>query len=173
MEIELRALTDDDLPKLSGGESPFDDFGPRRPRSEVPAPTLHETGALAVCDAQQKTLLGDVSWVWRQWGPTPESRNPMIGIWLAPAARGSGVGTQAQRALVGLFFRHTAVNRVEAGTDVENVAEQRALEKAGFTREGTTRGAQWRDGAYHDCHLYSILRSEWASSAAYRICHGL
>lgn len=161
MKIELRAVTEDDLPNLSGGESPFDEFGPRRPRSEPPTPALHETGALAVCDAHQKTLLGDVSWVWRQWGPTPESRNPMIGIWLRAEARGNGAGTQAQRAIVDLFFRHTAVNRVEAGTDVENVAEQRALEKAGFRREGTTRGAQWRDGAYHDCHLYSILRSEW------------
>jgi len=87
----------------------------------------------------------------------------MIGIWLRPEARGCGTGTQAQRAVVDLFFRHTAVNRVEASTDVENVAEQRALEKAGFTREGTTRGAQWRDGAYHDCYLYSILRSEWSA----------
>ena len=51
-------------------------------------------------------------------------------------------------------------NRVEAHTDVENVAEQRALEAAGFTREGTTRGAQWRDGAYRDGFLYAILRSD-------------
>jgi len=31
-----------------------------------------------------------------------------------------------------LFFSHTATNRVEAHTDVENIAEQRALEAAGF-----------------------------------------
>jgi RimJ/RimL family protein N-acetyltransferase len=161
MDVELRPITPDDLPKLTGGDSPYDDFGPRRPRSEVPSPALRESGALAICEAQHKTLLGDVSWIWQHWGPTPESHNPMIGIWLRPEARGQGAGTQAQRAVVDLFFRHTAVNRVEAGTDVENVAEQRALEKAGFTREGTTRGAQWRDGAYHDCYLYSILRSEW------------
>jgi RimJ/RimL family protein N-acetyltransferase len=161
MAIELRPVTQDDLPRLTGGESPFDDFGPRRPRAEVPEPALHDRGALAICDAKEQTLLGDVSWIWQQWGPTSESRNPMIGIWVRPEARGRGVGTQAQRALVDIFFRHTAVNRVEAGTDVENVAEQRALEKAGFTREGTTRGAQWRDGAYHDCYLYSVLRSEW------------
>ena len=52
--------------------------------------------------------------------------------------------------------------RVEAHTDVENVAEQRALSKAGFTREGVVRGAQWRDGAYRDGLLYSILRAEWS-----------
>jgi RimJ/RimL family protein N-acetyltransferase len=49
---------------------------------------------------------------------------------------------------------------VEAHTDVENVAEQRALEAAGFTREGLIRGAQWRDGAYHDGYLYAILRGD-------------
>ncbi len=116
--------------------------------------------ALAVCDAQTKTLLGDVSWVWRQ---RTDARIAQSHDRYLARIRGSGAGTgtQAQQAVVDLFFRHTAVNRVEAGTDVDNVAEQRALKKAGFTREGTTRGAQWRDGAYHDCHLYSILRSEW------------
>ncbi len=161
MEIELRPVTEEDLLHLVGGESPYDDFGPRRPRTEVPTPALHEVGALAVCETRGKRLLGDVTWIWTHWGPTPESRNPMIGIWLRPDARGCGAGTEAQRALVDLFFRHTAVNRIEAGTDVENVPEQRALDKAGFTREGTTRGAQWRDGAYHDCYLYSVLRKEW------------
>jgi hypothetical protein len=24
-----------------------------------------------------------------------------------------------------------------------------------------TRGAQWREGAYHDGYLYSILRTDW------------
>jgi RimJ/RimL family protein N-acetyltransferase len=86
----------------------------------------------------------------------------MIGIWLTAAARGRGAGTEAQRQLVDLFFLHTAVNRVEAHTDVENLAEQRALEKVGFRQEGVTRGAQWREGAYHDGFLYSILRADWA-----------
>jgi RimJ/RimL family protein N-acetyltransferase len=62
--------------------------------------------------------------------------------------------------VVELFFRHTTVNRVEAHTDVENVAEQRALEAAGFQREGVTRGAQWRDGTYHDGILYAVLRAD-------------
>jgi RimJ/RimL family protein N-acetyltransferase len=52
--------------------------------------------------------------------------------------------------LAEMFFDHTRVNRVQASTDVENLAEQRALERAGFTREGTIRGSQWRTGGYHD-----------------------
>ena len=52
------------------------------------------------------------------------------------------------------------MNRIEAQTDVDNIAEQRSLEKAGFVREGTARGAQFRAGAYHDLVTYSILRGE-------------
>jgi RimJ/RimL family protein N-acetyltransferase len=58
------------------------------------------------------------------------------------------------------LFANTTVNRIDANTDVTNIAEQRALEKAGFTREGVLRGAQFRDGSFHDMVLYSILRHE-------------
>ncbi|MFL5708741.1 MAG: GNAT family N-acetyltransferase, partial [Chloroflexota bacterium] len=83
-----------------------------------------------------------------------------VGIELAPDARGHGYGVEAQRLLARYLFDNTPVNRVEAQTDIENVAEQRALEKAGFIREGVARGSQFRAGAYHDLVCYSILRSE-------------
>lgn len=156
----LRPFTDEDLPLLPGGDSPFDDWGPSR-RTEVPGSGLDAPGALVVDDG---SVLGMVSWVDVRWGPNASSHNPMIGIWLRPEARGRGVGTQAQRALCDLLFRHTHVNRVEAHTDVDNVAEQRSLESAGFVREGTIRGGQWRDGAYRDGYLYSILRREWLAA---------
>jgi RimJ/RimL family protein N-acetyltransferase len=35
-----------------------------------------------------------------------------------------------------------------------------ALERAGFTREGNLRHAQWRAGAWRDVCLYSKLRGE-------------
>lgn len=163
MPVHLRPVTDADLPHLAGGDSPFDSFGWRGPRPAAPDPSLDaDLGGLAVVDGDD--LLGSVSWVWQRWGPNPQSRNPMIGIWLARSARGRGAGTRAQAQLVDLFFRHTTANRVEAHTDVENLAEQRALERAGFRREGTVRGAQWREGAYRDGYLYSILRAEWTPS---------
>ena len=43
-------------------------------------------------------------------------------------------------------------------TDVENLAEQRALEKAGYHRDGVLLGAQFRAGAYHDLVVYSVVR---------------
>ena len=166
MDIVLRPVVAEDLPLLTGSDAPYDDFGPRPPRTEPYPSSLREYGGMAVCDAADGMLLGNVSWIWQQWGPMPESRNPMIGIWLRTEGRGRGAGTAAQRELVDLFFRHTNVNRVEASTDVANIAEQRALEKAGFTREGTTRGAQWRDGGYRDLYSYSILRADWLAAQA-------
>ena len=104
---------------------------------------------------------GDVSWHWtKQWGPTAGSRCPMIGIWVRPEYRGQGIGAAAQAQLARLLFAHTTTNRVEAATEVDNVGEQRALERAGFTREGCVRGSLWRDGAHRDCYLYSVLRAE-------------
>jgi len=159
----LRPVQPGDLPLLrDGGVSSFNDFGPREHRAVAPAAKLDDSGALAVVD-QEGTLAGLVSWHYVHWGPNTASRCPAIGIELLPAARGRGIGRAAQRALAELFFRHTAVNRVEAHTDVENLAEQRALEAAGFTREGLIRGAQWRDGAYRDGYLYAIVRSDVAA----------
>jgi RimJ/RimL family protein N-acetyltransferase len=128
---------------------------------------LDDAGGLVVLD-EHGAVAGDVSWHWVHWGPNKASSCPMIGIWLRPAARGRGIGRAAQRELAELFFMHTAVNRVEAHTDADNVAEQRALEGAGFTREGLVRGAQWRAGAYRDGYLYAILRGDITTDGAQR-----
>jgi RimJ/RimL family protein N-acetyltransferase len=157
MTMLLRAQRPEDLPLLTGGESPFDDWGPRNP-PDAPSPSrLDENGGLCVI-AADGAVAGNLDWHWGQHGPNAGSRCPMIGIWLRPTYRGQGIGREAQAELAALFFRHTTTNRVEAHTDVENVAEQRALEAAGFRKEGLLRGAQWRDGAYHDGYLYAILR---------------
>jgi len=159
MSVTLRPEQPEDLTLLTGGESPFDEFGPTNARTSVRPAGLDDAGSLAVLD-EHGVVAGDVSWHWVHWGPTRASWCPMIGIWLRPQARGRGIGRAAQRELAKLFFMHTAVNRVEAHTDVDNVAEQRALEVAGFTREGLVRGAQWRAGAYRDGYLYAILRGD-------------
>lgn len=72
------------------------------------------------------------------------------------------MGTRAQRLLVEYLFAHTQVVRIEADTEVENIAEQRALEKTGFTREGVLRSAGFRDGRWRDAVRYSVLRDDVA-----------
>jgi RimJ/RimL family protein N-acetyltransferase len=162
MSVLLRPELPTDLALLTGGESPFDEFGPRSERTVVRPARLADPGALVVLD-HDGAVAGDVAWHWVHWGPNEASRCPNIGIWLRPDARGRGIGRAAQRELAELFFAHTTVNRVEAHTDVENTAEQRALEGAGFMREGLIRGAQWRAGAYRDGYLYAMLRRDVAT----------
>ena len=73
----------------------------------------------------------------------------------------------AQKLLAEFLFATYDLNRVEASTDVENLPEQRSLEKAGYVREGIQRGAQFRAGAYHDLVTYSRLRDDlWSRRLA-------
>jgi RimJ/RimL family protein N-acetyltransferase len=104
--------------------------------------------------------VGLVSWHAVAHGPGQGSRCWNIGIVLLPHARNRGIGTAAQRALAEYLFQVTPMMRVEASTLAENAAEQRALEKAGFTRDGVMRGAQFLDGAYRDVVVYSRLRTD-------------
>lgn len=103
--------------------------------------------------------LGMVNWR-RQVMTVPSSYCWEIGIILLPEARGHGHGTQAHRLLAQYLFAHTTVHRIWAGTEADNVAEQKALEKAGFVREGVTRATGWRDGAWRDGVIYSMLRTD-------------
>jgi len=106
-------------------------------------------------------LAGRVEWLERRWGRRDTSLCWEIAVGLLPAARGRGIGTAAQRELVRYLFTHTRVERVQATTDPENLAEVRCLEKIGFTAEGLIRRAQWRGGRWHDQRLFSLLRDEF------------
>ena len=118
-----------------------------------------ENGTLVIED-EAGTVLGDISWRAVHYGPTTASRAYNIGISLLAQHRGRGYGSAAQAEVARYLFRTTAVQRVEASTDIENVAEQRALEKSGFQREGVLRRAQHRAGDWHDMVVYSLLRGE-------------
>ena len=121
---------------------------------------LGEDRGTLVVELDDGTLAGDVGYHAVHHGPNPGSRAFNVGIALLPEHRGRGHGAEAQRQLAAYLFAHTTVERLEASTDVDNLAEQRALEKAGFTREGVLRSAQFRGGAFHDLVLYSRLRGD-------------
>jgi RimJ/RimL family protein N-acetyltransferase len=117
------------------------------------------SGTLAV-ETDNGQLVGSVSWHTVQHGPSAACRAINIGISLFAEYRGRGYGSRAQRLLGDYLFSTRLVERVEATTDIENVAEQRALEKAGFSREGVLRHAQFRNGEWRDVVIYSRLRSD-------------
>jgi RimJ/RimL family protein N-acetyltransferase len=117
-----------------------------------------DRGTMIVETRDGSRPIGSVSWHAVRYGPNPESTAWNIGINLIPEARGQGLGGEAQRLFADWLFATTVANRVEAMTDVDNMPEQRALEKAGFVREGVARGSQYRAGAWHDLVVYSLVR---------------
>jgi RimJ/RimL family protein N-acetyltransferase len=167
--IRLREATLDDVELLilwsssSRHSGEFNDFGLPRTRAYHELITKDELigpngGTLMVERMAAGEAIGTVSWRQVRYGPTPESVAWNIGISLIPEMRGQGLGGIAQRLLADHLFATTGVNRIEAATDIDNVAEQRALEKAGFIREGVFRGAQYRAGAWHDLVIYAVVR---------------
>jgi RimJ/RimL family protein N-acetyltransferase len=100
---------------------------------------------------------------WRSVQFVPGSPFWEIGIVLLPQWRGHGIGWRAQAMLCDYLFRHTPVQRIQAGTHPENIAEQKSLEKAGFRLEGVTRAIEFREGQWRDGWLYSRLRDDPAS----------
>ncbi|MGX4656557.1 GNAT family N-acetyltransferase [Micromonospora sp. SCSIO 07396] len=107
-------------------------------------------------------LAGTVVWTKVTYGK-PDWWCWNIGISLLPEFRGRGFGTTAQWLLVSYLFDTLPVERIEAYTDVDNVAEQRSLAKVGFVREGEIRAAQFREGRWRAMALYSMLRDEYCN----------
>ena len=142
----------------------FNDFGlPNMPTPRdalMKGPLRNDYNGSLLIETIDGEAVGTVQWRAVHYGPPDDSRAWQIGIEMKPAARGKGYGTEAQRLLAAWLFAATNANRVEAGTDIENIAEQRSLEKAGFARDGVIRGSQFRAGAYHDLVIYSRLRSD-------------
>lgn len=143
----------------------FNDFGLERDPVDREAlargPLRNErNGKLIIERLEDGQAIGNIVWHPVRYGPNAASDVWNIGIALVPEARGHGYGMEAQRQVAAYLFESTEVNRVEASTDVDNVAEQRSLEKAGFAREGVARGAQFRAGGYHDLVTYSRLRGD-------------
>jgi hypothetical protein len=60
-----------------------------------------------------------------------------------------------------LHSRQRWITCGQPSSTADNVAEQRALERIGFTREGVLREAAFRDGAWRDAVIYALLRDDW------------
>lgn len=117
-----------------------------------------ESGRLMVAVAPDDATAGFVSYLARAYGGT--ATHWTIGIALLPEWRGRGIGWRAQALLCDYLFSHSPAQRIEAGTHVENIPEQKSLQKAGFRFEGVIRAAEFRAGAWRDGHLYSRLRTD-------------
>jgi RimJ/RimL family protein N-acetyltransferase len=83
-----------------------------------------------------------------------------IGYWMAPAARGRGVATEAVRALCGWGFDTLGLGFVEWRAEVGNHASRRVAEKAGFRYEAVLRRRLVHRGVRVDAWVGSMLPGE-------------
>jgi RimJ/RimL family protein N-acetyltransferase len=117
-----------------------------------------EDGRLMVEVERDRAAAGFVSWRAGRFGPA--AFHWEIGIALLPPWRRRGIGWRAQAMLCDYLFAHSTAQRIQAGTHAENIAEQKALTRAGFQLEGVLRACEFRDGQWRDGYLYSRLRTD-------------
>lgn len=148
--VSIRAI-DDSHPRPES-HSTYDDWGDFAPEAKT---ILISRWLIELTKLNGEIIpVGELSAhaVW--YGPTPGSRALNIGISLVESYRGIGIGAISQRFLAEELHRQGIV-RVEAGTDISNIPEQRSLAKAGFVYEGTARRAQCRSDGLHDLQVWA------------------
>jgi len=90
--------------------------------------------------------------------------NAGIGIGIGEKSLWSqGYGTDAMFALLDFGFGQLRLERMWLEVYDFNARARRSYDKCGFVLEGTERHAIFKRGEFHDVHLMSILRDEWAA----------
>jgi len=96
----------------------------------------------------------------------PRNLSVEIGYYLAPAARGRGLGGWALRGFVAILFRWPGreLHKLWATTAQANAVSAALLRSQGFRLDGRLRdhyrvGPAWSDQLY-----FSLLRSEWLAT---------
>jgi len=84
-----------------------------------------------------------------------------LGYFIVPSERSKGYVSEAIKVMVDYLFLSKDAVRIQAKADQENVASWKALEKAGFKREGVLRKTFYCRGKWRDDCIYSVLREEW------------
>jgi len=84
-----------------------------------------------------------------------------IGYNIVPNERNKGYAKEAIQIMVDYLFLSKDIMRIQAKADAENVQSWKALEKAGFKREGILRRTFYCRGKWRDDCIYSIIREEW------------
>jgi RimJ/RimL family protein N-acetyltransferase len=87
-------------------------------------------------------------------------RRAMVSFWVAPAARGQGVATDALRLVAGWALGSLGLMRLELFVEPDNTSSQRVAEQSGFAREGLLRSRWVNAGQRRDSIIYGLLADD-------------
>ena len=96
--------------------------------------------------------LADIDWV---------HRGCELHIMIGPAAQGQGAGSFAVEAMLRHAFADMGLERVQVLLLEENAPALGLYRKCGFRPEGTLRHAAYKNGAWRNMLVMSVLREEW------------
>ena len=100
------------------------------------------------------------------FGFAPAHRRCEVGYALGRAHWGRGFVGEALEAAIRFAFETLDLHRLEADVDPRNPASMRALERAGFAREGFLRERYHVHGEIQDAVYFGLLRREWEARRA-------
>jgi ribosomal-protein-alanine N-acetyltransferase len=88
-------------------------------------------------------------------------RRAMVGTWLGREHWGSGANAESKALMAHAAFEVCGLERVGAYSNPDNARSANALERVGFTREGTLRGWHRHGDRQLDVHVFGLLRPDW------------
>ncbi len=127
-----------------------------QPTTELPVAgdwlqlALHDAG-------NDRRLVGDVAV--HRLADQPDTFE--IGVTLAPADQGRGLGSEAVVAVVDALFSSHGAHRVIADCDARNDAVRALLARVGLRHESRQVDADWCKGEWTTVDRFAVLASEW------------
>jgi RimJ/RimL family protein N-acetyltransferase len=109
--------------------------------------------AFAIAEPDTGEFRGEVLLHTFEW----EHARAAIGIWVARAVRGQGMGTCALRLICHYAFDELNLRRVEMTTFPDNEPLVRMAERVGFVGEGVLRSYTFERGRRRDLLMLSLL----------------
>ncbi|MBF4694361.1 GNAT family N-acetyltransferase [Fusibacter ferrireducens] len=112
----------------------------------------------AICTVEDDLYIGGCGINSIDWN----NRSCNIGIFIGDDRfKSKGFGTEAMALLLAFIFKQISVERVELRVFGFNDRAIKSYIKNGFVEEGRLRNAIYRNGAFHDEVIMSILRTEY------------
>ncbi len=151
-----------EVARWQGWDTSYDEADARRLVATQPSglPAAGEWLQLAVRSPGGDVLYGDVG-VHR----LADRRDTFeVGVTLAPAAQGRGLGTEAVRTVLAHLFAEAGAHRVVARCDERNAPVAALLRRVGMRHESREVDADWFKGAWTTLDGYAGLAREHGRS---------